>query len=85
MGRTLRSVETFPGGLGPEGPVESPYSLRFLPESRFEWTRGDTAESGPCSIDGERVSGMLGSKRYSGFLDAERRLVIWDGVEYQLR
>lgn len=80
--RRFRSAQTFPGGLGPDGPVEDHQQLEFA-GGKYSWMREDFSNSGTYRCADGVVSAWDLGESIEAHVDAARRILVWNGIEFE--
>lgn len=79
----FRSVDASSSVLGPEGPAPSHQYLSFSGE-RFEWISGDISRSGRYTCEAGVIRAYTGNVNIEGRIEAERRILTWQGMEFEI-
>jgi hypothetical protein len=84
LGVRLRSVQTYSGGLGEDGPVQGYQHLTLHADGRFDWEVADFSLGGTYRRNGNRITARGDGREFRGELDLERGVLTWSGIEFEI-
>ncbi len=81
---TFRSIKKYNIGMGPDGPVNGNYEIKFS-NGKFEWLAGEVGGgNGTYLCNNNQILGSIG-QTYSviGAYNNETNILLWNKVEYK--
>ncbi len=80
--KSMKSVNKYEVGLGPNGEVLGYYYIKFG-QTDFGWTHSDVYQEGTFACKDNVVEGSSNRDSYKGMYNNDRRILLWEGIEYQ--